>query len=352
MSTADGAGRPVPMPLRGATAPLAQLYDTALLDLDGVVYVGPDAVADAPAALAAARSAGMRLAFVTNNAFRPPEAVAAHLVHLGVPAQRADVVTSAQAAAAVVTSLVPPGSSVLVVGGAGLEDALRERALVPVRSADAAPAAVVQGFSPDTNWELLTEGALAVARGLPWVAANLDSTIPLPRGRAPGNGALVAAIRVATGREPTAVAGKPELPLHRESIARTGARRPLVVGDRLDTDIEGAVRAGTDSLLVLSGVTTPELLLGAPAHRRPTYLAASVGGLTTTHPPVSGGPGGWRCGGWAASAERGRLLLEGHGDPYDGLRAACAAVWSVAGSIGAGADLVDAAALAGLDLPC
>ena len=348
MSSA-GTAEAALMPLRGSAAPLTQAYDTALLDLDGVVYVGPDAVAGAAEALAVARAASMRLAFVTNTAFRPAAAVAAHLVELGVPARPEDVVTSAQAAARVVASLVAPGSPVLVVGGAGLEEALRERALVPVQSADANPAAVVQGFSPHLTWGLLAEGALAVARGVPWVAANLDSTIPVPRGRAPGNGALVAVIRVATGREPVAVAGKPELPLHRESIERVAARRPLVVGDRLDTDIEGAVRGGTDSLLVLTGVTTPQLLLAAPPHHRPTYLAPSVRGLTTTHPPVSSEDGRWRCGGWQAGIEQGQLLLEGDGDPYDGLRAACAATWSAPDP--AAATPGAAGALARLDLP-
>jgi HAD superfamily hydrolase (TIGR01450 family) len=268
----------------------------------------------------------MRLAFVTNNASRTPAAVAEHLTALGVPAETDEVVTSAQAAARVVAARVPAGSAVLVVGGAGLDDALQALGLRPVRTLHEQPAAVVQGFSPDVDWGLLAEGAYAVQQGLPWIASNVDPTLPTPRGLAPGNGALVAAIKLATGREPV-VAGKPELPLHEEAVRRSGAARPLVVGDRLDTDIEGAVRAGTDSLLVMSGVTTPVELVGAPPEQRPTYLAADLRGLLEPHPAVVTDPGGWRCGGWSARVDDGELVLRGQGSSYDGLRAACAAAW-------------------------
>ncbi|MGH8826024.1 MAG: HAD-IIA family hydrolase, partial [Jiangellaceae bacterium] len=257
---------------------LARSYDVALLDLDGVVYVGAEPVAHAPESLRAARVAGMHLAFVTNNAARTPEVVAEHLTSIGVNASSDEVVTSAQAAARVLDELLPAGSRVLVVGGDGLVAALAERGLTPVTSADADPAAVVQGFAPDVSWRLLAEGSYAVAAGLPWVASNVDRTIPTARGRAPGNGALVDAVRAATGREPV-VAGKPEPPMHRETVLRTGARHPLVVGDRLDTDIEGANRAGVDSLLVFTGVTDPAELISAPPLLRPTYIGLDLRAL-------------------------------------------------------------------------
>ena len=141
----------------------------------------------------------MRTAFVTNNAARTPETVAAHLRELGVEAQPDDVVTSAQAAATLVLGRVGAGAAVLVVGGEGLRAALIERGLRPVTSADDA-VAVVQGFAPDVDWQALAEGTFAVRRGLPWIAANLDSTVPTPRGMAPGNGALVGVIAQTTGR--------------------------------------------------------------------------------------------------------------------------------------------------------
>jgi HAD superfamily hydrolase (TIGR01450 family) len=235
---------------RASERPLSEVYDAALLDLDGVVYLGGAAIPKAPEALAAARQQGMQLAFVTNNASRTPSAIAAELNKLGVPADPAEVVTSAQAAAHLIADKVPPGAAVLVVGGMGLRLALRERGLRPVSTAAERPAAVVQGYAPGVDYGLLAEGALAVRAGAWFVASNADVTLPGPRGLQPGNGSMVQVIATATGTEPV-VAGKPEPPLHAETVARTGAKRPLVVGDRLDTDIEGAVRVGADSMLVL-----------------------------------------------------------------------------------------------------
>ncbi|MDQ1642010.1 MAG: glycerol-phosphatase [Actinomycetota bacterium] len=313
--------------LQGSEQPLSLGYDAAFVDLDGVVYVGEHAVPGAAAALEAARSAGMRVAFVTNNASRPPAAVAAHLSSLGVDAATADVVTSAQAAAAMVLEMVGAAAAVLVVGGEGLEVALVECGLRPVRSADDEPAAVVQGFAPEVGWRQLAEGTFAVRRGVPWVASNVDRTLPTARGMAPGNGTLVGVIATATGRQPV-VAGKPELPLHRQAVQRTGAKHPLVVGDRLDTDIEGAHRAGTDSLLVLTGVTQPVQLLGAPDHQRPTYLGEDLeDGLLRPHPRVLQVDGGHACEGWLASRQGEHWRVSGSGRPVDGLRALCALVW-------------------------
>ena len=294
--------------LTGSDEVLAHTYDVALLDLDGVVYVGPVAVPAAPAALDAARQAGMRLAFVTNNAARPATAVAELLTRLGVPADANEVITSAQTAAHFLARRLPPGANVLVVGGAGLTDALTERGLTPVTSADDDPAAVVQGFSPDMDWARLSEGAIAIRRGAFWLATNLDSTVPSARGPLPGNGSLVAALRHATGVEPMAT-GKPDPTMHAETVERTDAKRPLVIGDRLDTDIEGAGRVGCASLLVFSGVTTPRELLGAPENQRPDYLADDVSGLLESHPAVVVDGDVARCGRWSARISDGQLVL-------------------------------------------
>lgn len=304
-------------------------YDTLLLDLDGVVYLGPRAVEGAPEALEEARRRGVRLAYVTNNASRTPAATAAHLRELGVPAGRDDVVTSAQAAARVVAERVPPGSKVLVVGGSGLRMAVRAQGLRPVTAAAEGPVAVVQGMWTGISYGLLAEGALAVRQGALFVVANRDSTMPTGRGEVPGNGSMARVIASATGVEPL-YAGKPDPPLHRESMIRTGARRPLVVGDRLDTDIEGANNGNADSLLVFTGVTDPLQALTAPPHRRPTYLAPDLTGLLVPHPEVVRDGGGHRCGGWTARRDGGTFTLEGTGDPYDGLRALAAAAWETA----------------------
>ena len=320
-------GPPEPL-VEGSDVPLATRHDVALLDLDGVLYVGPDAVPGAPEAVIAASRAGLRPAYVTNNASRTPETVAEHLRRLGLPARAEDVVTSAQAAATLAAGRLPAGAEVLVVGGEGLQVAVRERGLVPVHEAGDGVAAVLQGFSPDVGWRLLAEGTYAVAAGLPWIATNMDATVPTPRGAAPGNGALVRLIAQAAGREPDAVAGKPERPLHQESVRRTGARNPVVVGDRMDTDIEGANRAGVPSLLVLTGVTRPLDLLRAAPQLRPTYLAHELhDGLLEPHPAVATAGGAWRCRGWTVAVGGAGASVEGSGDPVDGLRALAVAWW-------------------------
>ncbi|MGW0932207.1 HAD hydrolase-like protein [Streptomyces sp. NPDC002644] len=310
---------------------LREAYDTALLDLDGVVYAGGEAIVHAVDSLAAARDAGMRLAYVTNNALRTPDTVAVHLTELGIPTEAGEVITSAQAVSRLVAEALPPGARVLVVGGEGLRVALRERGLEPVESADDDPAAVVQGYGgPDLTWGRFAEACYAIARGLPWFASNTDLTVPTARGIAPGNGAAVAVVRMATGAEPR-VAGKPLPPMHRETVLRTGARRPLVVGDRLDTDIEGAYNGDVDSLLVLTGVTDAALLLAAPPEHRPTYVDADLRGLLVPQPEVTADGDGFRCGGWRAVAERRELSLSGDGEPLDAVRALCAAAWTAAG---------------------
>ncbi|CAM5699460.1 MULTISPECIES: HAD-IIA family hydrolase [Streptomyces] len=316
----------------GSATALIEAYDTALLDLDGVVYAGGEAIVHAVESLAAARAGGMHLAYVTNNALRTPDAVAEHLTELGVPAEPSDVITSAQAVARLVADQLPPGARVLAIGGEGLRVALRERGLEPVESADDDPAAVVQGYGgPDMAWGRFAEASYAIRRGLPWFASNTDLTIPSARGIAPGNGAAVEVVRIATGAEPQ-VAGKPLPPMHRETVLRTGAKRPIVVGDRLDTDIEGAFNGGVDSLLVLTGVTDAAQLVAAPPEHRPTYVDRDLRGLLTGQPEVSRDGDAYRCGGWAASVRGDALALEGEGDALDGLRALCATAWAFAGA--------------------
>ncbi len=171
------------------------------------------------------------------------------------------------------------------LGTDALAEEVTDVGLRPVRTADEQPQAVLQGLSQDTGWRDLAEAAVALRAGALWVAGNADSTYPTARGPLPGNGAFVEALAVATGLRPL-VAGKPEPALHRESLERVGAQRPLVVGDRLDTDVLGAVRGGTDSLLVLTGVVDRAALLAAPRGSRPTYVASDLRGLLQPHPPA------------------------------------------------------------------
>jgi glycerol-1-phosphatase len=325
------AGRDLPegpgQAWRGCREPLDTAYDVALLDLDGTVYLSGAAIPGAAQALRKAGEAGMRLAYVTNNASRTPAAIAALLTSFGIAATPGDVVTSAQAAARLLAERLPAGARVLVIGGSGLRMAVRERGLIPVSTAAARPQAVVQGYAPDVGYSILAEGGLAVAAGALFIATNADLTLPSRRGNQPGNGSLIEVIATATGVRPL-VAGKPEPPLHRESVLRTGTKRPLVVGDRLDTDIEGAHRVGADSLLVLTGVTSPADAVLAPPSQRPTYLAADLAGLLGPHPEVTSQDGAFGCGGWTASVAGDRLELTGGGERIDGLRALCAAAWA------------------------
>jgi glycerol-1-phosphatase len=332
MTAAAGQPGPGSGPLAAAERPLVETYDTGLFDLDGVVYVGSRAVPGVPVLVKQARASGLRICFVTNNASRPPTAVVEHLDRVGVQASVDDVVTSAQAAAGLLAERIPPGSRVLVVGGEGLHAALHERGFVPVAKAADHPAAVVQGFHPDVGWRQLAEGAYALSADLPWVASNVDLTLPTDGGLAPGNGTLVEVLRLATGRSPV-IAGKPAPPLFAEAVARCGGRRPLVVGDRLDTDIEGAHAAGLPSLLVLTGVTRLRDLALAPTHQRPTYVASDLGGLFSSHPSPAVVGDGARCNGWTARLDRatsGRttVAVSGDGDALDGARAVLAAIWA------------------------
>jgi HAD superfamily hydrolase (TIGR01450 family) len=313
--------------LKASAAPLWDAYDLAVLDLDGVVYVGRDAVPGAAEHLAWARAAGIRLAFVTNNAARPPAVVAEHLTELGIEAGARDVVTSAQAAARLLAAMVDPGVPVFVIGGDGLFEALAEQDLVPTQTFDDDPVAVVSGYHRELVWGTVSDGAILVARGLPWVASNADWSVPTAHGLGPGNGMLVDAVSRFTGVTPT-VAGKPMTPLFEETVLRVGGKRPLVVGDRLDTDIEGATNAGHDSLLVLTGVTGLAELVAAAPPLRPTYLASDLAGLGVAHPEVERGESGAaRCGGWTARVDGGRLVVEGGGADDDWWRAAAVAAW-------------------------
>ncbi len=267
--------RPAPTPLDGV--------DTVLADLDGVVYAGPGALPYAVASLnKAAESA--RIGYITNNASRTDASVAEHLSSLGLAVEASDVVTSPQAAMRLLTTMVPPPATILIVGGDGLVDEAQKAGYTVTRSAEDSPTAVVQGFAPQVAWTDLAEAAFALKvpeedGGIPWIATNTDWTIPQERGVAPGNGTLVSAVHTAIGRLAT-VAGKPEVPIFEEATARFGAQKPLFIGDRLDTDILGAVRAGIDSALVLTGIDRPEARArrtgGVPADLHPQRPAGTA----------------------------------------------------------------------------
>ncbi len=274
--------------------PLVAGYAAVVSDLDGVVYRGPVAV---PGAVEALVAVSVPVLYATNNASRPAPVVAEHLRELGLACSPEMVATSAQAGAWLLSERLDQGAEVLAVGGVGVGLALAEAGLTPVtpqdrRSGAAAPAAVLQGYGPDVTASELAEVAYAAQDGAFWVATNTDATLPTDRGVAPGNGSLIAAVRTAVGRDPDLVAGKPEAPLYLLCARRlqVAVSSVLAVGDRLDTDIEGAVSAGADSLLVLTGVDDLAACLTAPPHRRPTWVAPDLASLHTD--PTAAGAGG------------------------------------------------------------
>jgi len=305
---------------------LSTAHDVAMLDLDGVVYVGDAGVPEAAGAIEAARAAGQRIAFITNNASRPPARVAARIGRTGVPADVADIVTSAQAAARVLHDQHGDGARVVVLGASGLVEALETAGLTPVGVDDDDAVALVTGYGPDTVWGDVMRAAVRIRDGLPWVASNTDRTIPTAFGVAPGHGVMVAMLAEFAGVEPV-VAGKPARPLLDETIQRTGAARPLMVGDRLDTDIAGAVALDMPALLVMTGVTDLEILVAATPGLRPTYVAADLRGLVEAHAAPERSEDGWRAGDWTATVTHGRLEVTGAGSPSDWWRSVAAAAW-------------------------
>jgi HAD superfamily hydrolase (TIGR01450 family) len=312
--------------------------DLLLADLDGVVYAGAKAVPYAVASINRAQET-TRVAYITNNASRTAASVAEHLSELGLKVVADDVVTSPQAAIVLLEQLVPPGSTILVVGGEGLTSVVEARGFRVTRSAEDAPAAVIQGFHPTVAWTDLAEAAFALRApadggpGIPWVATNTDWTIPQERGTAPGNGTLVSAVHTAVGRLPV-VAGKPERAIFDAAIERFAASRALVLGDRLDTDILGANRAGIASALVLTGIDGAKQVLAADEESRPTYLLGDLRELFEPYPAAveereaATGDRLFRSAGAAVRLSGNAVTIDSSGDrPIDLLRAGSAAVW-------------------------
>ncbi|MGL4339879.1 MAG: HAD-IIA family hydrolase [Rhodoglobus sp.] len=308
--------------------------DLVLFDLDGVVYRGPSALPYAIESITHI-SASTRVAFITNNASRTDASVALHLMELGLTAAPEDVVTSPQAAVTILRNTVEPGSTILVVGGDGLVDEVLKAGFVVTRSAEDSPAAVIQGFAPEVGWEHLAEAAFALngvgtSGNLPWIATNTDWTIPQERGTAPGNGTLVSAVHTAVGRLPL-VAGKPEVAIFQEAMTRFSSAAALMVGDRLDTDILGANRAGIPSALVLTGIDGPKQVLAATEHERPSFILEDLRDLHAPYPAtetreVSGGS--LTVVGGAAVRRQGNVLSVESGQGIDLLRAGAAAIWN------------------------
>ncbi|MCH9669038.1 MAG: HAD-IIA family hydrolase [Actinomycetia bacterium] len=304
---------------------LAQQHDCLLLDLDGTVFRGHQ---ETPGAVATLAAVDCRILFVTNNASRDAGQVAQHLCDLGFSAGPADVVTSAQSAARLLAEQLPLAAKVLIVGTDALAAEVSSVGLTPVRQMSDAPVAVVQGHSPETGWPDLAEAALAIRSGALWVAANVDKTLPSERGLLPGNGSMVAALQTATDCDPQ-VAGKPSPVLMADAMSRGDFHTPLVVGDRLDTDIAGAAAAQLPSLMVLCGVNTAADVIWAIPSQRPTYLAEDLRALTASPGTLRVGPHpGWQVEVGPESVTA-RYTGEDPGDALAVVRAIADAVWGL-----------------------
>lgn len=304
-----------------------------LSDLDGVVYRGSLPVPHAVEGLNRAAET-VRLGYLTNNASRTDEAVAEQLRGFGLRLETSDVVTSPQAATALLARTVPPGSRVLVVGGDGLVDELGKAGFEVTRSADDDPAAVVQGFAPHVGWEHLAEACFVLQERpgrdpIPWIATNTDWTVPLERGLAPGNGTLVSAVHTAVQRLPE-FAGKPEPAIFESAFERFGTRNALMIGDRLDTDMKGARAIGIPSLHVLTGVDRPKQLVAASSDMRPDFIVATLAELQQPYPTTVFEKDGTAKVGTARVRMRGHIveIMDRGDEPINLLRAGCAAIWA------------------------
>jgi HAD superfamily hydrolase (TIGR01450 family) len=332
---------------------LLSQFDGVLLDLDGTVYHGATVIDGVPEAIRAVREREVSVRFVTNNASKSPDQVVEHLNSVGIAVAKSEIKTSAQAGAGLLGSRLRAGDAVLVIGTDSLAAEVAHAGFQPIHSAAGAQG-VIQGHSPRTDWPMLAEACIAIRAGAFWVACNSDSTLPTERGLLPGNGAMVAALRTATDANPV-VAGKPETPLFNISVAKTddhaAINHALVVGDRLDTDIAGAVAANFESLLVLTGVTTARDLLTAPPSQRPDYVARDLTSLTDSAERLRVGAQA----GWQVELDGQELIISrGASDDADDaialLRALCTALWESGAQSWRAVDDLSLTALRELDL--
>ena len=302
-------------------------FETLLLDLDGVIYEGNKAIVDAVDSISSLKSKGVQVGYITNNASRTSETIAEQLRSFGLELNEDDVITSAQAGALLLKEIIPAGSKVLVVGGEGLRSNVLLSGFEIVETSKDSPVAVIQGFDPKVSWNDLAQASFAIQQGAIWVATNQDWTIPREEGLAPGNGTLVSAVHTAVGKLPV-VAGKPEKAIFETALLRFGSLSAIYVGDRLDTDVLGANRAGLGSALVMTGVTTRKELLAAKPDSRPSYILGTLKDLLGSYQAPVRTKRGYKLG--SAEVELlGQKVLVSYGDPksLEALKCACLTIW-------------------------
>jgi glycerol 3-phosphatase-2 len=264
----------------GASAPETSgaPIDCVLFDLDGVVYHGTHAVDGAVDGINWLHEQSIPVNYVTNNATRTPEATAEKITKIGVDTTADEVTTSAQVLAERLAERFGTGARVHLVGTTGLRTALESAELTITDSLEDAPVAIAQGLDPNIDYQAIVRACDIIRSGAEWWASNPDYSLLTETGKVPGNGAFVDLISRLTDTTPTIV-GKPAPHMMEFAASRLGAQRPLMVGDRLDTDIEGGRAAGFDTALVLTGIHDIHDALRAEPARRPTFILPSLRGL-------------------------------------------------------------------------
>ena len=303
-------------------------FETLLLDLDGVIYEGNNKIVDAVESITTLSETGIKVGYVTNNSSRKPETIADQLRGFGLTLSAEKIISSAQAGVELLERMIPAGSKVLVVGGEGLRFEVVNAGFELVKLSDDMPAAVIQGFAPDVGWNDLAEASYSIQGGAKWVATNKDWTIPREKGLAPGNGTLVSAVHTAVGQLPV-VAGKPERAIFETAMRKFATKSAIYVGDRLDTDVVGANKAGLGSGLVMTGVTTRKELLAAKADSRPKFILGTLKDLLSPYREPVKTKRGYKLG--DAEVELlGEKVVVSFGDPasLDALKAACLTIWN------------------------
>jgi HAD superfamily hydrolase (TIGR01450 family) len=283
---------------------------------------------DSVESIASIRNLGIKVGYITNNSSRKPETIAQQLRGFGLELSEEEVISSAQAGVELLATMIPAGSKVLVVGGEGLRSKVLEAGFELVSSSEDGPAAVIQGFAPEVGWKDLAEASYSIQRGAKWVATNQDWTIPREKGLAPGNGTLVSAVHTAVGQLPV-VAGKPERAIFETAMREFQAENAIYVGDRLDTDVVGANKAGLGSALVMTGVTTRKELLAARSDSRPKYILGTLKDLLSPYREPVKTKRGYKLGDSEVEL-LGEKVVVSFGDPksLDALKAACLTIWS------------------------
>ena len=229
-----------------------------ILDMDGVLWRGSQPLPGGAAFFDFVQAHGLSFALATNNSTKRVDTYVEKLNSLGIPARPEQVITSAVATADYIARHYDPaGFPVYVIGGDGIRNALAERGF---REDPDRARLVVVGMDFDITFEKLTIATLRIRDGATFIGTNGDRTFPIPEGLAPGNGSFLALLETATEVKPLII-GKPEKAMFDVALERLGVApgEALMVGDRMETDIVGANRAGLQSALVLTGITTREM---------------------------------------------------------------------------------------------